>query len=96
MSEFVPCPADEWFLASDSLRADWERRAWVEWSDLSVMDQVDWPDIPTPLGSPEPTYFARFRGTVSGPSRYGHMGMSAFQLEVDSILELRRPTAADC
>lgn len=96
-SEFRPCPKDAWFVPDDSLDLypfD-NRRAWATWSDRAGQS-VRWP-----RGAPEdpdgnPRYYVRWRGTVVGPGHYGHMGISAFEFFVDSVLEVRVPAALDC
>jgi hypothetical protein len=95
-SEFIPCAADAWFIPGDSL--DWypfnNRRAWVEWRS-GAADRVAWPRVKRDEDG-YPRYFVRWRGTVVGPGRYGHMGVSAFEIRVDSVLELRAPKPGDC
>ena len=95
-SEFVPCPADGWFTPGDSL--DWtpfnNRRAWVEWAP-GLIQRLKWPKAPQDeYGSSR--YYVRWRGTVVGPGRYGHMGVSAFEIRVDSVMELRARGRRDC
>jgi len=94
-SEFVPCPQDAWFLPSDSLNlySFDARRAWVEFSKGTFVKAVR--KVPhNSWGSA--IYYIRWRGTVTGPSSYGHMGVSAFLFRVDSILEMRAPRRSDC
>ena len=97
-SEFRPCEGDGWFTSSDSLELypfD-NRRAWVTWSERASKG-VRWPQGAPPRDSDgNPRYFVRWRGTVVGPGRYGHMGISAFEFLVDSLLEIRVPSATDC
>ena len=97
-SEFVPCPSDAWFLPGDSLDIypfD-ARRAWATWPRHYRTDiQVRWPDAPRDAWG-NPRYFIRWRGTVVGPGRYGHLGVSLFEFRVDSILEVRIPAQGDC
>jgi hypothetical protein len=33
-------------------------------------------------------YFVRFRGTMKGPGRYGHLGVSPYEFEVDSVITM--------
>lgn len=96
-SEFVPCAEDAWFLPSDSLRTQPydERRAWAVLSDARFPDAFRLPDAPrNAYGNPR--YYVHWRGTVVGPGRYGHFGISAFELRVDSVLEFRAPREGDC
>jgi hypothetical protein len=43
-----------------------------------------------------PMWWVRFLAARSGPSHYGHLGVSEYLLRVDSILEVRRPRRSDC
>ena len=40
--------------------------------------------------------FVRWTGTLVGPGTYGHMGMSPFEFNVDSVLKVRAPRKGDC
>lgn len=96
-SEFVPCPEDAWFIPGDSLHTypfD-NRRAWATWTKRA-RGPIRWP-----AGAPRDAfgysrYYVHWRGTVVGPGHYGHMGISAFEFFVDSVLEVRVPAARDC
>lgn len=95
-SRFVPCPADAWFIPSDSLdtyRYD-ARRAWATWRNAKNQE-LKWPDAPRDDYGNE-TYYVRWRGTVVGPGSYGHMGVSPFEFFVDSVITLRAPAKNDC
>jgi hypothetical protein len=95
-SEFVPCPTSAWFLPADSLDGypyD-AHRAWVEWS-IGFMREVSWPTAPRDTYG-NSRYYVRWRGTVLGPGRYGHLGVSAFEFRVDSVFEVRAPRRRDC
>ena len=96
-SEFVPCVEDAWFLQSDSLRSKPydERRAWAYLGRRSVPDNFKWPRAPEDdFGYRR--YYVQWRGTVVGPGHYGHMGVSPFEIHVDSVLTLRAPRRGDC
>jgi hypothetical protein len=99
-SKFVPCAADAWFIAGDALRREPydERRAWVEWPNDSgrTLRRVTWPRIASLRRTGYATYFVQWRGTVEGPGRYRHLGVSAFEIRVDSVLVVRKPTRRDC
>jgi len=94
-SDFAPCAQDAWFLPSDSLNVypfD-AGRAWAEFAKGTSIKRVR--KVPhNSWGSA--IYYVRWRGTVTGPGHYGHMGVSAFQFQVDSILEMRAPRRSDC
>ncbi len=95
-SKFIPCANDAWFVPTDSLDLypyD-AKEAWVTWRD-AANQQVKWPDAPRDEYK-NPTYYVRWRGTLVGPGRYGHLGVSPFQFFVDSVLLLRAPTKNDC
>lgn len=96
-SKFVPCPADAWFLPSDSLDgyATDARDAWVNFGDDKISRVIRSTDVPVNQRGYR-RWFVRWRGTIQGPGRYGHLGGSAFELVVDSVLEVRAPTPDDC
>jgi hypothetical protein len=95
-SDFVPCPGEGWFVASDTLGvgAFGSHRAWVE-GLARVRETVEWPDAPRD-DYDNPRYYVRWKGTAIGPGNYGHMGGAPFLFRVDSILELRAPDSSDC
>lgn len=94
-SAFDPCPANAWFLPSDSLgRETINRRAWVTWAANAVGSR-SWPPAPRDAFG-NPRYFVEWRGTVIGPGHYGHMGVSPFELRIDSVLSIRAASDADC
>lgn len=96
-SEFVPCAADAWFIPSDSLRRGrWDqRRAWARLQPGSLPDDFVWPRARRDrYGNPK--YYVEWRGTVVGPGHYGHMGVSPFEILVDSVITLRAPREEDC
>jgi len=67
--------------------------AWVEATPAAMRTGPQWPK---PNNRYYPTYFVRWQGTLRGPWRYGHMGVSNYELTVDSILSVRRPGRSDC
>ena len=93
-SAFVPCPRDDWVLPSDSLDATpIDFRAWVTWPARART--IQWPDAPRdPFGNPR--YYVQWRGTISGPASYGHMGVSPFEFRVDSVLSVQPARSGDC
>ena len=95
-SEFVPCAADGWFIPGDSLDLYpfSARRAWTTWPP-GVGRGLKWPDARRDRYG-NSRYYVRWRGTVVGPGRYGHLGVSAFEFVVDTVLELRAPRQRDC
>lgn len=95
-SEFVPCSTDAWFIPDDSLSVypfD-ARNAWVTW-DAAAVRRLKWPEVARDkYGNSK--YYVRWRGTVVGPGRYGHLGVSPFEFRVDTVFELRAPRRKDC
>jgi hypothetical protein len=96
-SEFVPCRSDAWFLPGDSLPTEPydQRRAWAILERNSLPDGFVWPRVLRDHDQ-YPRYYVEWRGTVVGPGQYGHMGGSAFEIHVDSVLVLRAPREDDC
>ena len=56
--------------------------------------KLNWP-APT-RDNPWPCAFVRWYGTLIGPDFYGHLGVSSYQLTVDSIAEAREAPKAAC
>lgn len=96
-SRFTPCPADRWWVPGDSVGTRFVRRgeAWVTWrTPRDRRAPVAWPEVERTRGGRQ--YYVRFGGTVTGPGRYGHFGIAPFLMTVDTVLEVRAPTADDC
>ena len=93
-SLFIPCPTDTGFLPSDSLGSDpYQRSAWVVGPARAAPQP--WPSVPRdPFGNPR--YYVEWSGTIIGPGHYGHMGVSPFELRVDSVFVARAPQHSDC
>ena len=68
------------------------RIAWVEFTHEP--NGAAWPAPTTTGGSSE--VFVRWHGTMIGPGSYGHLGIAAYLLQVDSVIEVRKPSRADC
>jgi hypothetical protein len=99
-SQFTPCPDDAWFLPGDSLHYyPYDvRHAWLEATEAARKHRPEWPELES-LPQTEhrtPIVFMRARGWVEGPGDYGHLGVSVFRFEVDSILAVRAPRPSDC
>ena len=95
-SEFVACRADSWLVPSDSINSArlGASRAWADWP-TSIATPMNWNAVrPDSFGTSR--FYVRWRGTIVGPGRYGHMGSEPFELRVDSILEFRAPRPQDC
>jgi hypothetical protein len=61
--------------------------AWVTFSDRARTDLRRRPKAKKQEDGYQ-QYFARFRGTMKGPGRYGHLGVSPYEFEVDSVVSL--------
>jgi hypothetical protein len=97
-SRFTPCPADRWFIPSDSVGTRFVRRgeAWVTWrTPPGRRPPVAWPEVERDRHGGR-KYYVRFSGTVTGPGSYGHIGIAPFLMTVDSVLEARTPAPNDC
>jgi len=93
-SVFIPCPSNGWFLPSDSLGKDlYQRSAWVVGPAKPSPGQR--PSVPRdPFGNLR--YYVEWGAVITGPGHYGHMGVSPFELRVDSVLLVRAPQSDDC
>ena len=68
------------------------------WADVvpSAARRMSWPrDAPVDSYG-NPTYFVVWRGVLKGPGTYGHMGVSEFSMEVDSVIAVRARGPSDC
>jgi hypothetical protein len=100
MSDFSPCAADSWSLASDTIgvgNRDEGAGAWV----TSLPDRKGklWPRVKPGAARAIPggySSYVEWHGTVTGPGHYGHLGVAAFKIEVDSVIKMRAPSANDC
>ena len=90
-SDFRPCgglPAEAAVYGPD-----WGA-AWVEFADSVRGRELKWPTLPDTVF--DPTLYVRWRGTMTGPGAYGHMGVAIYNLVVDEILDVHPPRADDC
>jgi hypothetical protein len=95
VSGFVACPGNAWLVPSDSVMPP--STGVGAWAELSAraLHRTDWPDA-TESSRGYTEHYVRWRGTVVGPARYGHLGVSDFEIDVDRILEIRAPRPDDC
>ena len=94
-SNFSPCPSDAWYFDDDSLsRGARGRWTWVTLAKATAAPTVRWPSRANREAYPR--YYVHWRGTVTGPDYYGHLGGSRYLLSVDSVIEVRLPGEADC
>jgi len=91
-SDFTPCQPLE---PLDGTAYEGQQQfVWVEFSDEGFKtDHHRWPD---PGSDPYPSVYVRWRATVTGPGGYGHLGVGMYQMRVERILEVRKPTESDC
>ena len=95
-SSFVPCRdstlgPDGVLLPGEHL---FEPSAWVSFSEAARRQQLNWPEVGD--SHDYPRYYVVWRGTLTGPGMYGHMGVSDFEFVVDSVLDVRLPRRDDC
>jgi hypothetical protein len=90
---FVPCPGTV-YVEGWSIQSGWGG-VWGTWARNAV---AGWPDsMPPPDTSGYgDRYYVRVQGMLHGPGDFGHMSVSAYQLEVERMLEVRTPGAQDC
>lgn len=96
---FVPCARSSWRIPSDSLspKAPGRAAAWVV--SLPRYKSPQWParlSDGSPNGSGGYVSYVEWTGTITGPSHYGHMGISDWAMRVDSVIVMRNPSRKDC
>ena len=97
-SDFKPCPDSTLGIGTRLLPGirPYGSSAWATLSPAARSQAIDWPD-----GAPRDAwgsarYFVVWRGTLKGPGMYGHLGVSQFEMLVDSIVLARIPGENDC
>lgn len=90
-SDFRPCGG---LPAEGAVYGDDWGAAWVEFADSVRGRSLKWPKFPRT--EYYPTVYVRWRGTLTGPGAYGHMGLATYRFVVDEFLEVRRSHAKDC
>lgn len=96
-SRFVPCPDSLLGLPLPRPKAMWlGGTIWVEFDSASSgSSAAAWPNvIPDVTGST--TYFVMWHGVLKGPGTYGHMGVSDYQLEVDTVYSVLPRKSGAC
>jgi hypothetical protein len=92
-SRFVPCPGPRGGIPpSRSALRDTGTYIWANFAPGSVAEP--WPDGEESQGITR--WYIRWRGTIRGPDRYGHLGSSPYEARIDKVFVLRRPAAGDC
>jgi hypothetical protein len=95
-SRFVPCPRPPELtqsFAGTAYEGVFRPDIWVD-LDRTVREQG--PRWPTLRGDPYALFFVRWRGKLTGPGAYGHLGVSFFRLQVAEVIEVRAPRKGDC
>jgi hypothetical protein len=91
--EFTPCRDDEHAL--DSIWGGRKlQRAWIEIADSSRLVTPDWP-----RGNGDNYqrwWYIEVAGELTGPGRHGHMGVSPYRLEVDTVFAVRTRIPSEC
>jgi hypothetical protein len=89
-SEFTPC-VDSTFTKLPLNLFD-ERlaplHAWATIGDDAFPRSMKWPETMMRIDK-YPVYFVRWSGVLRGPGRYGHMGVSKYEIVVDRLIEIR-------
>jgi hypothetical protein len=94
-SAFKPCVPLESFVGT-AYEGTEGARAWVSFTnEASAQARSRWPRDSVPQQESPPIY-VRWRATVEGPGRYGHMGVSTYGMKVTEVLEMRRGGSSDC
>lgn len=68
------------------------------WVNVTPAARKTGPKWPKPNGKYSATWFVEWEGVLRGPWRwrYGHMGVSNYELTVERVLKVRHPKAGDC
>lgn len=92
-SRFVPCET-----AGPVFAALWGpvhlRHAWVALA-RRPRGGPSWPAPDTTSGR-YPRWYVEWRGTLTGPGRFGHMGVASYELTVDTVTVVRAVVPPDC
>lgn len=100
ISDFVPCPGQEWLLPADTAGTGGPEQIWVAWSSPEVRSVMpaNWPAAQM-VEDPDRSYFnyfVRWTGVLRGPDSFGPRGYSTFEFVPDSVIELRAARQSDC
>lgn len=90
-SDFRPCGG---LPAAAKVFDDTWGAAWVRYSPQFDWRRVKWPKVADTTSYP--MFYLRWHGTLTGPGSYGHLGLATYEFVVDSIVEIRLPSADDC
>ena len=97
-SKFVQCTDSVMGVATTLLPGKrlFSSSAWAALDARAQSQQIHWPSHAPIDEWGNHRYFVIWRGTLKGPGMYGHMGVSEFEMTVDSILAVRAPGPRDC
>ena len=68
--------------------------AWVEYTPRAQNQTVKWPTRDKLADNP--LVYVRWQGTLSGPGTYGHMGVSKYLFQVDTIVHVSPWSGGGC
>lgn len=96
---FVPCARSSWRIPSDSVSPKVPGRiaAWV--TSLPKYKSGQWPaGVSSGSSNGRGGYvsYVEWTGTITGPGHYGHMGVSEWRIDVDSVIAMRAISPRDC
>lgn len=93
-SRYLPCPTVPRRDSVASALADTSEWIWVKLAPRAEAQMQNAPRSANRRMYHE--WFVEWRGRFVGPDRYGHLGVSEYQAEVDSIVSMRKPRRRDC
>jgi hypothetical protein len=94
-SMFAPCVPFESFVGTAFEGID-RNYAWVNFTEAANAQAGRmWPHDMKPAQEYGP-FYVRWRARVEGPARYGHMGVSMYDMKVTEVLEVRHSAPTDC
>jgi hypothetical protein len=67
--------------------------AWVRFVGSATDSRAEWPK---PNDKYYPSFYVEWEGTLRGPWHYGHMGVARYEMEVERVRIVRRPSRSDC
>lgn len=98
-NSFIPCARSSWRIASDSVspRSPGRTQAWV--TSLPRFKSPQWParrSGGSPNGRGGYVSYVEWTGTLTGPGPNGHLGVSEWRIDVDSVIAMRAVSPRDC
>ncbi|NUO61952.1 MAG: carboxypeptidase regulatory-like domain-containing protein [Gemmatimonadaceae bacterium] len=97
-SGFIPCADSTLGITAPLLPGKrlFGTRAWADFAPEVGRQHIDWPNDAPKDDYGNETYFVVWRGVLKGPGQYGHMGVAAFSMVVDSVVSVGVRKPADC